>query len=260
MQLPLPGLLSPALERLRAAVADDDPEEVAAVLPAALAEVDTPLVRAGLVRAVQGCGTPGGCRTRWLRRWRSSRPAARPRCCAPACLRRWQSASERPGSRLGCWWSAAREPTKPVCGHPDGQRAAGAGGPAAAADRAAARGGAGQDRAGRRRQPAEHPHRGAAGGGGQHRLEVAAATATYRHRNERFTWAATDLYFAGRPVRPEDEVLRRRVIRRVEDRVLKTLHPGIIPPLMGDRSRHSASGQHTMNEPHVRCIGVATML
>jgi hypothetical protein len=52
MQLPLPGLCSPALERLRAAVADDDPEEVAAAVPAVLAEVDTPLVRAGLVRAV----------------------------------------------------------------------------------------------------------------------------------------------------------------------------------------------------------------
>jgi hypothetical protein len=59
MQLPLPGLLSPALERLRAAVADDDPEEVAAVLPAALAEVDTPLVRAGLVQAVQGLREAG---------------------------------------------------------------------------------------------------------------------------------------------------------------------------------------------------------
>jgi hypothetical protein len=52
MQLPLPGLLSPALEQLRAAVAEDDPDEVAAVLPAALAEVDTPIARAGLVRAV----------------------------------------------------------------------------------------------------------------------------------------------------------------------------------------------------------------
>jgi uncharacterized alpha-E superfamily protein len=38
MQLALPGLLSSALERLRAAVADDDPDAVAAVLPAALAE------------------------------------------------------------------------------------------------------------------------------------------------------------------------------------------------------------------------------
>jgi hypothetical protein len=52
MQLPLPRLLSPALERLRAAIAEDDPDEVAAVVPAALAEVDTPLARAGLVRAV----------------------------------------------------------------------------------------------------------------------------------------------------------------------------------------------------------------
>jgi hypothetical protein len=52
MQLPLPGLLSPALERLRAAVADDDPDQVAAAVPAVLAEVDTPIVRAGLVRAV----------------------------------------------------------------------------------------------------------------------------------------------------------------------------------------------------------------
>jgi hypothetical protein len=59
MQLRLPGLLSPALERLRAAVADDDPEEVAAVLLAALAEVDTPLMRAGLVRAVQGLRDAG---------------------------------------------------------------------------------------------------------------------------------------------------------------------------------------------------------
>jgi hypothetical protein len=59
MQLPLPGLLSPALERLRAAVSHDDPEEVAAVLPTALAEVDTPLVRAGLVRAVQGLRDAG---------------------------------------------------------------------------------------------------------------------------------------------------------------------------------------------------------
>jgi hypothetical protein len=59
MQLPLPGLLSSALERLRAAVADDDPDEVAAVLPAALAEVDTPIARAGLVRAVLGLRDAG---------------------------------------------------------------------------------------------------------------------------------------------------------------------------------------------------------
>jgi hypothetical protein len=59
MQLPLPGLLSSALERLRAAVAEGDPEEVAAVLPAALAEVDTPIIRAGLVRAVLGLRDAG---------------------------------------------------------------------------------------------------------------------------------------------------------------------------------------------------------
>jgi hypothetical protein len=59
MQLPLPRLLSPALEWLRAAVADDDPDEVAAALLAALAELATPLVRAGLVRAVQGLREAG---------------------------------------------------------------------------------------------------------------------------------------------------------------------------------------------------------
>jgi hypothetical protein len=59
MQLPLPRLLSSALERLRAAVADDDPEEVAAALLAALAEVDTPIARAGLVRAVQALRDAG---------------------------------------------------------------------------------------------------------------------------------------------------------------------------------------------------------
>jgi hypothetical protein len=59
MQLGLPRLLSPALERLRAAVADDDPEEVAAAVPAVLAEVDTPIVRAGLVRAVLGMRDAG---------------------------------------------------------------------------------------------------------------------------------------------------------------------------------------------------------
>jgi hypothetical protein len=59
MQLPLPRLLSPALERLRAAVADDDPDQVAAAVPAALVEVDTPLVRAGLVRAVQALREAG---------------------------------------------------------------------------------------------------------------------------------------------------------------------------------------------------------
>jgi hypothetical protein len=38
---------------------EDDPDQVAAVLPAALAEVDTPIVRAGLVRAVQALHDAG---------------------------------------------------------------------------------------------------------------------------------------------------------------------------------------------------------
>jgi SEC-C motif len=59
MQLPLPRLLSPALERLRATIAEGDPDQVDAAVPAALAEVDTPTVRAGLVRAVLGLRDAG---------------------------------------------------------------------------------------------------------------------------------------------------------------------------------------------------------
>jgi SEC-C motif len=51
-QLRLPWLLSPVLDRLRMAVIDDDAEEVQLALPAALAAVDTPVVRAELARAV----------------------------------------------------------------------------------------------------------------------------------------------------------------------------------------------------------------
>lgn len=51
-QLRLPRLLSPVLDRLRMALIDDDAEEVELALPAALAAVDTPLVRADLARAV----------------------------------------------------------------------------------------------------------------------------------------------------------------------------------------------------------------
>jgi hypothetical protein len=51
-QLRLPRLLSPVLDRLRVALMDDDPEEVELALPAALAAVDTPLIRAELARAV----------------------------------------------------------------------------------------------------------------------------------------------------------------------------------------------------------------
>jgi hypothetical protein len=52
LQLPLPRLLPPALERLRSAIADEDPDEFEESLPAALAEVDNPLARARLARSV----------------------------------------------------------------------------------------------------------------------------------------------------------------------------------------------------------------
>lgn len=52
LQLPLPRLLSPALERLRSAIADGDADEFEESLPAALAEVDNPLARAQLARSV----------------------------------------------------------------------------------------------------------------------------------------------------------------------------------------------------------------
>jgi hypothetical protein len=47
------------LERLRATIAEDDPGEVEVAVPAALAEVDTPIVRAGLVGAVLGLRDAG---------------------------------------------------------------------------------------------------------------------------------------------------------------------------------------------------------
>ena len=59
LQLPLPRLLSPELESLRAAVAAEDVEEVAATLPSALAQVDTPLARQALARAVLACRDAG---------------------------------------------------------------------------------------------------------------------------------------------------------------------------------------------------------
>ncbi len=52
MQLPLPRVLSPALERLRSAIADEDPDEFDESLSAALAEVDNPLARLQLARSV----------------------------------------------------------------------------------------------------------------------------------------------------------------------------------------------------------------
>jgi hypothetical protein len=53
-QLRLTRLLSPELERLRSAIADDDGDEVQAALPDALAQVDNVFVRAELARAVIG--------------------------------------------------------------------------------------------------------------------------------------------------------------------------------------------------------------
>jgi hypothetical protein len=52
LQLRLPKLLSPELEALRYAVDDDDPDAADEHLAAALKQVDNPLQRAGLARAV----------------------------------------------------------------------------------------------------------------------------------------------------------------------------------------------------------------
>ena len=52
LQLALPRLLTPELEALRRAVDDDDLDAVDEHLDAALARLDTPLIRAGLARAV----------------------------------------------------------------------------------------------------------------------------------------------------------------------------------------------------------------
>jgi SEC-C motif len=51
-QLRLPRLLTPELERLRSAIADDDGEGIQVALPDALVQVDNLLVRADLARAV----------------------------------------------------------------------------------------------------------------------------------------------------------------------------------------------------------------
>lgn len=50
--VPLPDLLTPDIERLRAAISNDDPDEAEAALPAVLAHYDTPIVRATLARSV----------------------------------------------------------------------------------------------------------------------------------------------------------------------------------------------------------------
>lgn len=52
LQLRLPRVLCPELERLRSAISHDDAEAIQQALPLALAEVDSPLVRADLARAV----------------------------------------------------------------------------------------------------------------------------------------------------------------------------------------------------------------
>ncbi len=59
LQLRLPRLLPPALERLRSAIADEDPDEFEESLPAALAEVDNPLARAQLARSVMALRDEG---------------------------------------------------------------------------------------------------------------------------------------------------------------------------------------------------------
>jgi SEC-C motif len=51
-QLRLPRLLTPELERLRSAIDVDDVDEIQVALPDALVQVDNPLVRADLARAV----------------------------------------------------------------------------------------------------------------------------------------------------------------------------------------------------------------
>jgi len=58
-QLRLPRLLSPELERLRSAIAEDDGDEIQQALPDALAQVDNVLVRADLARAVIGLREAG---------------------------------------------------------------------------------------------------------------------------------------------------------------------------------------------------------
>lgn len=52
LQLPLPRLLPPALDRIGRAIADDDPESFVAAMPDALDLVDTPTNRQHLARAV----------------------------------------------------------------------------------------------------------------------------------------------------------------------------------------------------------------
>ncbi len=52
LQLPLPRLLTPDVDRLLVAIEEDDLDDIDDALPAVLARVDTPLVRAELARNV----------------------------------------------------------------------------------------------------------------------------------------------------------------------------------------------------------------
>ena len=59
LQLPLPRLLTPELELLRAAVAGERIEEVVDALPAAMTHVDSPPARQSLARAMLACRDAG---------------------------------------------------------------------------------------------------------------------------------------------------------------------------------------------------------
>ena len=52
LQLPLPRLLTPDVDRLLVAIEEGDLDDIDDALPAVLARVDTPVSRAGLARAV----------------------------------------------------------------------------------------------------------------------------------------------------------------------------------------------------------------
>ncbi|MGI8983504.1 MAG: hypothetical protein ACR2HM_03060 [Acidimicrobiales bacterium] len=52
LQLPLPRLLTPDVDRLLEAIDDDDLDGLDDALPAVLARVDTPVVRAAMARAL----------------------------------------------------------------------------------------------------------------------------------------------------------------------------------------------------------------
>ena len=67
LQVELPKLLSPALGRLCEAIAEDDEIAGDAVIEEVLDELDTPLERARLARAVIARGMRGGADSGWRR-------------------------------------------------------------------------------------------------------------------------------------------------------------------------------------------------